>query len=117
MDYVDREKTIERLTADDYRISESAPINQSPTSTYIARVRIAHESANVPPVKCLRTERCVKWGERYVPVQVPESWEDIPMGLSTNATLEAVANTQAGEDKAEQTPTEISSNINPENLT
>ena len=90
---------IEQLLAEDGQISERASTSPKPTSDYITRVRVSHENAGVPPNSPFEDARELYMGERYP--EVPESWEDRPTDLSTEATLSTLASTQAGEDMVE----------------
>ena len=99
MQYSDWETPIEQLMVEDGQISERANTSPKPTSTYIARVRVSHENAKVPPGSVFEEGRKLYMGERYI--NVPESWEDRPTDSSTEATLSTRSSTQAGEDTAE----------------
>ena len=99
MQYSDWEIPIAQLMFEDVCVSKSANISPKPTSTYIARVRVAHENSNVPPASVFEKCRELYMGERYI--NVPDSWGGRPMDSSTDATLSMLASTQAGEDTTE----------------
>ena len=81
------------------RISERAKFSPTTTTAYIARVRVSHENANIPPSPPFEADMKIYMGEMYL--NVHESWEDRHTELPADNTLSTSASTQAGEETSE----------------
>ena len=93
MQYADWDQPIMPLLLANARISEKANFSPTPTTAYIARVRVSHENANVPPFSTFEAGRKLYMGDRYP--EVPDSWEDRHTDAPTDGTLSTLVSTQA----------------------